>query len=256
LATDQLHTIDPKRETWSAERNRLHGMIIAEIYSKAAEVPCDRLAIIAGGLGGAGKSTVLDQGAGIDRSKYLTINPDKFKEELAKRDMLPKIPGLSPMETSALGHAESSYLARRLAIRALADGKNVIWDITMSSTETTSRRIDELRNADYRQVDTIYVDIPVETSIARADARHRHGHDLYLAGQGLGGRALLADVTRSQADAQYGSANRRAFESLKHRVDHWAIYDNSVDGRRPVLVDSGTGNPEEPTGGYRRIADE
>ena len=39
---------------------------------------------MAGGLGGAGKSTVLEKYAGIDRSKYLTINPDDIKEEMAE----------------------------------------------------------------------------------------------------------------------------------------------------------------------------
>ena len=238
LSTDELHTVDSNSQNWTPERNRLHGLIIADVYSKAADVPCDRLAIMAGGLPGAGKSTILDQHAGVDRSKFLTINPDNFKEELAKRGMLPEIRGLSPMETSALAHKESSYLARRLALRALADGKNVIWDITMSSTETTSRRIDELRNSGYRQVDAIFVRMPIETSVARAEARHRRGHDIYLAGHGLGDRCVLPDIIRSQADLEYGSVNRRAFETLKARFDHWAIYDNSVDGRPPVLVES------------------
>ena len=72
--------------------------------------------------------------ADIDRSQYLTINPDNIKEELAKRDLIPKVEGLSPMEASDLVHEESSHIAKQLAMRAQADGKNVIWDITMSST--------------------------------------------------------------------------------------------------------------------------
>jgi predicted kinase len=244
MATHERHTIDAQRQTWTAERNQIHGKIIAEIYRRAADVPCDRQAIMAGGLTGAGKSTVLEHRAGIDRAKYLTINPDDFKEILADRGLVPSVPGLSPMEASALAHRESSYLARRLALRAMADGKNIIWDITMSSTDTTSRRIDELRNAEYKQIDAIFVDIPLEVSVARAEQRHRRGHDQYLAGQGLGGRCVPADVSRSQADTEYGSVNRRAFEALKDRFDHWALYDNSVPGQPPTLVDQGHQRPQ------------
>ena len=67
-STDELHTVDSNGQNWTPERNRLHGLIIADVYSEAADVPCDRLAIMAGGLPGAGKSTILDQHAGVDRS--------------------------------------------------------------------------------------------------------------------------------------------------------------------------------------------
>jgi len=143
------------------------------------------------------------------------------------------------METSTLAHEESSYLARRLAMRAMAEGKNIIWDITMSSEESVTQRIADLRAAGYQRIDGVFVDIPVQASVRRAEARHRRGHDLYLAGQGLGGRSLPADVTRAQADPQYGSINRRVFEAVKQEFDHWVIYDNSVDGQPPILIDAG-----------------
>ena len=237
LTTDALHTVNPDHDIWSDERTACHDEILNELYAAAAEVPNERRAVMAGGLGGAGKTTVLEQHAGIDRSKYLTINPDQFKEILAEHGLLPQVAGLSPMEATALAHKESSYLARRLALRAIADGKNVIWDITMSSTETTSGRIDELRNAGYERIDAVFVDIPIDTSVARAAARHRDGHDRYLAGHGFGGRFVPPDIIRSQADPEYGSINRRAFETLKDRFTAWARYDNSVDGRRPVLIE-------------------
>ncbi len=85
LATDEQHTIDRAREVWSEERDALHDSHHRRsLYAKAADVPCERRAIIAGGLGGAGKSTVLEEYAGIDRSQYLTINPDNIKEEMAE----------------------------------------------------------------------------------------------------------------------------------------------------------------------------
>lgn len=237
LMTDLLHTVNPDHDIWSDERTERHDEILADIYAAAAHVPCEGKALLAGGLGGAGKTTVLDAHATIDRSQYLTINPDQFKEELARRGLLPEISGLSPMERTTLAHKESSYLAKRLAQRAMADGKNVIWDVTMSSVESTAGRIDDLRSAGYKEINGIFVGIPTEVSMARADARHRRGHDLYLAGQGLGGRIVPPEVTRSQADREYGSINRRAFELVKPMLVRWAAYDNSVDGRDPILIE-------------------
>jgi len=53
---------------------------------------------------------------------------------------------LSPVEASHLVHAESSYVAKR---RAMDDGKNIIWDITMSCTPSTEERLDDLDRAGY-----------------------------------------------------------------------------------------------------------
>ena len=239
LTTEVLHTVDPDHEEWTVERVRVHAQILSEVYAHAANVPCDRQAIIAGGLGGAGKSTVLEHHAGIDRSAYLTIDPDLFKDQLARRGLLPDVPGLSPMEASSLAHEESSYLARQLAVLALADGKNIIWDITMSSSASAVSRITELREAAYEKVDGLFVDIPIAVSIARAEDRHRRDHDAHLAGEGHGGRHVPPAVTWRQADPEYGSLNRRAFEEVKAHFDSWSVYDNSRNGEAPVLLERG-----------------
>ena len=242
LATEKQFTIDPNHEIWSDERSAIHEQIIDEVYAAAGAVPCGKEAILAGGLGGAGKTTVLERHVNIDRSNYLTINPDDFKEQLAFRGLAPRIPGLSPMEASPLVHEESSYLARQLALRAMADGKNIIWDITMSSITSTGRRVEELKAAGYSRIDGVFVDIPVEVSVTRTEERHRRGHDLYLAGQGLGGRYLPASVVRAQHDSEYGSLNRRTFEMLKDEMNDWVVFDNSSDGRPPsVLAESRNG---------------
>jgi Zeta toxin len=241
-STHERHAVSPQHGIWSPERAARQDAIVAGLYAAAAGVPCDWQAVIAGGLGGAGKTTALDQHAGIDATKYLTIDPDAFKAELARRGMVPEVPGLSPMEATALAHRESSYLARRLALRAMADGKNLIWDITMSCAQSAAGRVSELRGAGYQAIDAIFVDIPIETSVSRAESRHRRGHDSFVAGHGLGGRFLPAEVIRFQADPDYGSVNRRAFEVVKHQADRWSRYDNSVDGAGPALVDHGRGD--------------
>jgi hypothetical protein len=244
LTTDRLYTIDPDRKEWNAERNRLQGSLIADLYERAQEVPCDRHAIIAGGLGGAGKTTVLREQAGIDLSKYLTINPDDIKEEMARRGMIPEIDNLSPMEASDLAHEESSYIAKRLALRAMADGKNIIWDITMSSQESTEERVSNLRGAAYSQIDGMFVDIPPTLSITRTEIRHRKGHEQWRNDQGLGGRFVPPEVIDHQADLEWGSRNRRTYEAMKEKLDNWSIYDNSVHDNPATLIDSSEWKPE------------
>jgi hypothetical protein len=244
-----MYTIDPDHQAWSKDRRAAHDIIINDLYSAARDVPNQGYAVVAGGLGGAGKTTALGNHEGIDPTKYLTINPDDLKEELAQRGMIPKIDGLSPMEASDLVHEESSYLARQLALRAQHDGKNIIWDITMSAQKTTEKRISDLRNAGYSRIDGLFIDIPVETSIKRTEARHRLGHDQYRAGEGLGGRYLPPEVIQRQIDSEWSSRNRRTFESVKHNFNDWSIYDNSIDGRRAVLRESSNEKRIEPRRG-------
>lgn len=239
LVTKLVYTIDRDHEQWSEDRTVMHDAIIADLYGAARAVPCEGRAILAGGLPGAGKTTVLEQHAGIDRTRYLTINPDEIKGEMAKRSMVPEVAGLTPMEASDLVHEESSAIAKRLAGRAMREGKNVIWDITMSSRESTETRINDLRTAGYSRIDGIFVDIPVEVGIRRSDARHREGHDDYRAGHGQGGRFVPAEVIAAQENPDWGSRNRATFEQIKAHLDAWLRCDNSVDGRRPLLLDSG-----------------
>jgi predicted kinase len=240
LATDARYLDEDG--IWSAERQDAHDAIVGDLYEAAAGVPSERQAIMAGGLGGAGKSTVLDSYANVDRSRYLTINPDNIKEEMAKRGLIPELPGLSPMEASDLVHEESSHIAKMLARHAMADGKNLIWDITMSSPDSALSRLEVLHAKGY-STRGIFVDITVDEAVKRAEARHRIGHEDYRAGLGFGGRYVPPEVTKAQADDDWGSVNRRTFEQVKSRFTEWAVYDNN--GVAPVLVKASQArNPE------------
>lgn len=156
---------------------------------------------------------------------------------MAERGALPKIEGLSPMEASDLAHEESSYLAKQLAQVAYKYGKNVIWDITMSSQSSVESRINDLRNAGY-SIEGVFVDIPVEKSVDRAGERYRRGHESYRNGEGFGGRYVPPEVIRGNVDSAWNSKNRRTFEELKSEFNRWRVYDNSVDGRAPILTGS------------------
>jgi predicted ABC-type ATPase len=241
LATDSQYTIDRAHEIWSDEREALHDHLLDELYAGAASVPNDHQAIIAGGIAGAGKTTVLTEHAGIDLDRYLMINPDVIKEKMAEHGLVPEVDGLTPMEASELVHEECSHLAKRLAHRAHADGKNVIWDVTMSKTSSADERIDWLRNAGYERIRGIFVDISIEVSQRRTDARQRQGHDEWRVGLGYGGRYIPPEMISAQADPDCGTKNRSNFEQLKHRFDSWSLYDNSVDGRSPILAESEPG---------------
>jgi predicted kinase len=245
LATDVQHTIDPGREVWSKQRRVVHDEIINDLYAAARDVPCERRAVLAGGLPGSGKTTVLHEHASIELSRYLMINPDDVKVEMARRGLVPAVENLSPMEASDLVHEESSHLAKRLAYRAQLDGKNVIWDVTMSSYTSAEARVDSLHEAGYEEIMGVFVDIPVEVSARRADLRHREDHDKFRAGQGLGGRCIPDAAITSHADAEWGSANRKHFEQLKSRLDRWRLYDNSVDGRAPLLTAASAEDDQE-----------
>jgi predicted kinase len=238
LETDAQFTLDRGQEVWIDERDALHGAIVEDLYARCSEVPCEGKAILAGGLPGAGKTTVLREFADIDLSQYMMINPDVLKAEMAKRGLIPEVAGLSPMEASDLVHEEASHVAKRLASRAESDCRNVIWDFTMSVTSTIADRIDSLRSAGYARVEGVFVDIPVEVSVHRADDRHRQGHDEYRAGMGIGDRYIAEPTIMKYADSSWGSGNRKNFEELKPKLDGWSRYDNSVDGRAPVLVES------------------
>lgn len=237
LATDERFTVEPDREVWEKERRVAHNAIIEDMYQQAAGVPNERQAIIAGGLPGAGKTTVLQQHAGIDRSTFLTINPDDIKAEFARRGLIPHVEGLSPMEASDLAHEESSQVAKRLARRAQADGKNLVWDITMSSLASTEARIQDLRSNGYSRIEGVFVDLPPTVSAARADNRHRAGEAEFRAGAGEGGRFIPGDVILENSNPAWGSVNRKTFEDIKSALDAWSLYDNSVDGRAAVLID-------------------
>jgi predicted ABC-type ATPase len=235
--TEMDNTIDNDHEVWTEARELQHNDIIEALQAKAAHVPCDGWAVVAGGLAGCGKTTVLREHAGIEPGSFMMINPDEIKEELAKRGMVPEVTGLSPMEAAELAHEESSHIAKRLAQILTGERRNVIWDITMSTGQSADNRVQALRDAGYTHIHGIFVDLPIDVSLKRADARHREGHDALLAGTGLGGRFVRAEMTLAQADSEWGSLNRRNFEQVKPRLDSWARYDNSRDGEKPRLVE-------------------
>jgi len=52
-------------------------------------------------------------------------------------------------------------------------------------------------------------------------------------------------VIEAQADPEWGSLNRRTFEQVKPQLADWAVYDNSITGRAPELIEAGHGRARE-----------
>lgn len=234
-STDKTETLDGRGQVWKPERAAVHNEIVKSYLDKAVSVPSEGKGLMMGGLGGAGKTTVLKQIPEIDLTRYAVVNPDDIKEELARRGMVPQVEGLSPMEASVLVHEESSHIANLVAQQLYARHKNIAWDITMSSGRSAARRIDQMEHHGYGEVQGVFVHIPVETSVERARARHRRGLEKYRQGNGSGGRLVPADLIRAAETKPGSTANREAFESLRNRFNAWQLWDNS--GTKPVLVE-------------------
>ena len=182
---------------WECERNQEQGLLVASMYQEAEGAPCEWRAVVAGGLPGADKPGML-HAACVDRCRYFTISIDRVLLRMAAHGLIPMMAGLAPMDVADMAHAEAQFLAKRAGLRAMADGRNLIWDISMASAPATHALLDALRLARYR-VEALFAELPVEESVRRADAAHRRGHDEYLSGRGFGGRYIPPEAIRALA---------------------------------------------------------
>jgi hypothetical protein len=107
------------------------------------------------------------------------------------------------MAAADLCHVEAQFLAKRLALRALAGGRNLIWEITMASQPTVESGLAADGAAGYTAV-AVFVDLCIEVSVRRSGAMHRHQHEEYLQGRGFGGRYVPAAAIRALADTPDG----------------------------------------------------
>ena len=254
LATDRTHKT-PTGE-WTPQRAALHEEIVNDYYAQhAAGVPADHHAILLAGMPGAGKTTLLGVHPHIDVKKYLVINVDLMKELLIANGLHPHLPAdpgfepirdgqeLAPMELNPLIHEESRHLSHLLAERALADGRNVIWDFVMGKPAGSGRLVDLLRHHGYRsphgRLTGILVDVAVDTARRRAADRYRIESIQYRQGRGHGGRSLPARLFDAYELPNGQTASRQNFDALKDQFDDWEIYDNSRD--RHQLVDRSQG---------------
>ena len=192
---------------WTGERNRQQGRLVAEMYQAAARVPGERSAVIAGGLPGADKAAAL-KAAGVDRSQYLTVSIDAVLDRMAASHLIPEADGLSPLERAGPVHAEAQYLAKRVLLRALMDGRNLILDVSLASWRAAEAWTYALRFADYA-VTAVFADIGIDEAVRRSGEAHRRGEEAYRRGHGHGGRRIPAAAIRALASPAAAAPRNR-----------------------------------------------
>jgi hypothetical protein len=192
---------------WTSERARQQRLLVAEVYQAAAGVPCERRAAIAGGLPGADKAAALDR-AGLDRARYFTVSIDAILNRMAAAGLIPPSNGRSPLERAGQVHAEAQYLAKRVLLRALMDGRNLILDISLASWRAAEAWTYSLRFADY-EITAVFADIGVDEAVSRADEARRHGEEEFRRGHGHGGRVIPAAAIRALASPAAAAAGNR-----------------------------------------------
>ena len=190
---------------WTAERNRQQGALVAAMYHElAAEVLCDRKAVVVGGLPCAPTGDALAQ-AGVNPAGYVTISVGQILPQMAERRMIPTVAGLSPMEAADLAHTEAQFLAKRLGLRGLGEGRNLLWEVSFAAQHCIESWIDAHRRAGYT-IAGVFAEISIEESVQRTDAEHRRGQNQYRHGLGHGGRFIPPEAIRALADTRPGPA--------------------------------------------------
>jgi hypothetical protein len=192
---------------WTVERNARQGLVVARMYGAAAAVPCERQAVMAAGLPGADRRAAAAR-CGTDLSRYLPLSVGAVLEQMAARRLIPAVSGLSPMEALPRARAEARFLAKRVAMLALADGRNLLLEISMASPASTRSWIAALHAAGYT-IDQISADASTGDSARIAGATHRRGQRELHGGLGYGGEHLPAGI-RALADTAPDAGPRGA----------------------------------------------
>lgn len=235
---------------YTKERHLAQQEIIEDVLKAHDKVPCEGKAVLSGGMGGAGKTTVLTRYLGMDTSQYITINPDDIKEIMAERGMIPTLRGLTPMECSTLAHQEASYISALIMKSAIAEKRNIILDGTMASMKSMRRRTGQLRDGGYH-MSAVFVDITPETSQKRATSRYQRGMSKYTTSrEGQGGRILPASVNQGNTPEDPTRFRSRSAENLAALYEDGTIpstpvvYNNDGDAPQPVAYDDFVGRVE------------
>jgi hypothetical protein len=208
--------------TWTAGRNQQLGELIAEVFRTAGTVPREYRAIIAGGPPGADKAAALER-LGAGRPQFLTISVGGILIRMAARGLIPAVAGRPPLAGAGRVHGEARQVAKRIALAAVDDGRNIILDVTLASRPSADCWAYLLRFADYA-VTAVYAGLDPGESARRAAAAYRHDEEEYRQGRGFGGRPLPPEAIEALACP----AATAAWDSIR-----W------VSGAEPASVTAG-----------------
>ena len=192
---------------WPIQRAREQRDLVTAFYQRGRAVPRDRLAVLAGGMRGADKDGALAR-AGVDPSRYLTISIDAVLVEMAARGLIPLLAGQSPLQAADQVHSEAQHLAKRIGLLALADGRDLILDVSLASSRSAEAWMYALRFAGYT-VTALFAEIGVEDAVRWSAAAHDRGEEEYRRGRGYGGRAVPAEAIRALSGPAATAARNR-----------------------------------------------
>ena len=144
----------------------------------------------------------------MDRSHYLAISIDAVLDRMAAAGLIGASDGLSPLARAGLVHAEAQHLAKRVGLRALMDGRNLLLDISLASWRAAEAWTYALRFADYA-VTAVFADIGVDEAVRRSGEARRRGEEEFRSGHGHGGRDIPAAAIRALASPVAAAAGNR-----------------------------------------------
>jgi len=213
---------------YSKERSEWHAEVIAAYESKFGPPQAKPIAIITGGLAGAGKTASLRDVPGIN--KFIQINSDDIKESA------PEYNGYN----AAFLHEESDQVSLAVLERATNARQHLVVDITMKSIGDPNKgfrdsllgRVSELAKRGY-EVHLMFSDVTIERSVERAVKR-------YMNPKNEKGRFVPpAHIKKSVSSKGSTSGNLDNFmEATKlPQVAGWKLFDNMGD--KPKLVNQG-----------------
>lgn len=215
MATWRLHAVggtDPESARYVPSRVRLHHSLIDEFMAGSTEIAADqRVAVVTAGPPAAGKSTRLTQ-LGFDAT-WRRIDSDVFKMMLIKHDIQAGVlafpgevrnrvltdgMGVMPLEFSGLYHRESTVVADKALEASMAARENVVIEGTLSWKGLVPQLVDDVLAHDYRQLDVVLVEAPLEDVLEQSLGRWWPDR---IRG-GLGGRftpaATIRDLYRTR----------------------------------------------------------
>lgn len=217
---------------WSAERTAAQLELVNEVYEAASDIPNDHMAVLIGGIAGAGKGFAQETlDLGYETSDYMVVNPDDFKALLAAEGMDPAVNALTDGEKAFFLHEESSRMAGMLYEKALADGKNVVYDWTMSSASSVEKKLQPLLDNGYT-VRMAFVDTPPDMALAQAMERY------YMDGE-FSGRVSAFDHSATTPDSP---PNLDAFKETRDAANGgWVEVGRDRETGAMVIRDSSGG---------------